>query len=96
MPLHCLSASVAAARGHATPLLPSPSLRRLNNLNGVGVARTIGNKTYYVHRGMSSEYYSTIRGPLMEQLRRIAASQQLISRVKSITFNGQQGGGRVW
>lgn len=45
---------------------------------------------------MSSEYYSTIRGPLMEQLRRVAANQQLTSRVKSITFNGQQGGGRVW
>ncbi|PRW60704.1 lipase [Chlorella sorokiniana] len=67
----------------------------LNNLNGIGVARTIGNKTYYLHRGMSTEYFTTIRGPLMQQLKRIATNPQLSSRVKSITFNGHSRGGAM-
>lgn len=75
---------------------PAPSLRRLNNLDGIGIARTIGNKTYSLHKGMSSVYYGTIRGPLMGQLKRIAANPQLSSRVKSITFNGAAGRAGSW
>lgn len=67
----------------------------LNNLDGIGIARTIGNRTYSLHRGMSSVYYGTIRGPLMGQLKRIAADPQLSSRVKSITFNGHSRGGAM-
>lgn len=74
----------------------APSLHRLNNLDGIGIARTIGNRTYSLHRGMSSVYYGTIRGPLMGQLKRIAADPQLSSRVKSITFNGATGRAGSW
>lgn len=89
--MHAAACLHHSASSSTTWLLFPP--HRLSNLNGVGVARTIGNKTYYLHRGISTDYYNTVRAPLMDQLKRITANQQLRGSARTITFAGQQAGG---
>lgn len=86
--MHAAACLHHSASSSTTWLLFPP--HRLSNLNGVGVARTIGNKTYYLHRGISTDYYNTVRAPLMDQLKRITANQQLRGSARTITFAGQQ------